>query len=385
MLKTFTIYNGGVKLFFGLNVVEKMSSVIEDSSRILVVMGKRSARLSGAYDDVINVLKNKGSTIEVWDRAEPNPTDKLVEELKEVLNGGFQYVVAVGGGSVIDLAKASRVLYSCGGSVRDYLYGVRRVCSDLKPHLIAVNLTHGTGSEIDRYSVVTIIDTREKIGFNAGYPYASFDDPRYTASLSRDQTIYVTMDAFAHAVESATSKFSSPYTALLARETIELIVKYLPKTLEKPTEVKYRYWLMYASMLAGIGIDHGVTHLGHGLEHVLTGLNPNLPHGAGLAILFKELISLIYKVDPETMCRILKPLEPELTPNPSDAERAKRAYARFLENIGFHETLSDYGFSTDSIKEIQEQYSKLAPKRYEPLSPLEVKPEEVAEIVSALL
>ncbi|MEM1662153.1 MAG: iron-containing alcohol dehydrogenase [Desulfurococcaceae archaeon] len=385
MLKNFTIYNGGVKLFFGLNVVEEMSNLIEQSSRILIVMGKRSAKVSGAFYEVISVLKNTDSSIEVWDKAEPNPTDRLVEELKTILNENFQYIIAIGGGSVIDLAKASRVLYSCGGSIREYLYGVKRVCRDLKPPLIAVNLTHGTGSEIDRYSVVTLTDTREKIGFNAGYPYASFDDPRYTVSLSRNHTIYVTMDAFAHAVESATSRFSSPYTELLARETIDLIVKYLPRALENPTEITYRYWLMYASMLAGISIDHGVTHIGHGLEHVLTGLNPNLPHGAGLAILYKELIGLIYRGNPVTMAKILKPLDPSLTPEPSDAEKARRAYIKFLDVIGFYETLSDYGFSIDSVKEIQERYSKLAPKRYEPLSPFEVKPEEIAEIVLSLL
>ncbi|MEM4691655.1 MAG: iron-containing alcohol dehydrogenase, partial [Desulfurococcaceae archaeon] len=128
MLKNFTIYNGGVKLFFGLNVVEEMSNLIEQSSRILIVMGKRSAKVSGAFDEVISVLKNTDSSIEVWDKAEPNPTDRLVEELKTILNENFQYIIAIGGGSVIDLAKASRVLYSCGGSIREYLYAVTRVC-----------------------------------------------------------------------------------------------------------------------------------------------------------------------------------------------------------------------------------------------------------------
>lgn len=385
MLRNFTIHNGGVRLFFGLNVVENIGSIVESRSRVLLVTGKKSAKVSGAYDEVTSVLKSIDASVDVWDKAEPNPTIKHVNELKAVLEEGYQYIIAVGGGSTIDLAKASRMIYSCGGDIIEYLYGTKKVCREMRPPLIAINLTHGTGSEIDRYSVVTVNDTREKLGFTAGYPDVSFDDPRYTVSLPHNQTIYVTMDAFAHAVESATSKLSSPFTELLALETIDLIVKYLPRALEKPTEITYRYWLLYASMLAGIGIDHGVTHVGHGLEHVLTGLNPNLPHGAGLAILFKELISLIYRINPDTMARILKPLEPSLKPDPSDAERARKAYNRFLESIGFNETLGDYGFAMDSVKEILEQYRILASKRYESLSPADIKREELERLIVALL
>lgn len=369
-LPFFQVYNGGVKLFFGVKAIDKVERFISTHRKALLVTGRRSAKISGALDDVINILDRLSIEYTIYNDIKPNPVVENVEGIVGAYREfGAEAIIAVGGGSIIDAAKAARLVISGGGEVVDYLYGKRPYPEKL-PFLLAVNLTHGTGTEIDRYAVVSIVETKEKIGISAGYPNVSVDDPRYTVTLPRNQTIYTSIDAFAHAVESATSTYASPYTWMLAEEAIKYIVKHLPRALEKPDDLEAKYWLLYASMIAGISIDHGVTHIGHGLEHVFSGFNPNLPHGAGLAILYKALLQFFYKLNPEVMARILKPLDPELKPRSEDADKAQKAYNEFLENIGFAETLSTYGFGTDDVKEaVRFFYEHDRMKRYHELSP----------------
>ena len=382
-MESFRIYNGGVKLFFGAGALGEAEGFLRSllPRRVLVVMGRRSGLVSGAFGDVRGVLEGLGAEYSVYSGVPPNPGEDVVGEIAEAYGeSGAEGFVAVGGGSVIDAAKAARVVVETGRGVRDYLLGRRRVFGN-RVFLLAVNLTHGTGSEIDRYSVVSLRDEGLKLGFSAGYPTVSIDDPRYTVSLPRSQTIYTAMDAFAHAVESATSTISSPYTRLLAGEAVRLIVENLPVAVENPGSLEARYRLLYASMLAGIGIDHGATHMGHGLEHVLSGMKPGLPHGAGLAILYRKLVEIIYMHRPTVMARLLRPLDPGLRPVPGDAQRAREAYTGFLEKIGFRETLRDYGFDEDAAAEAASIYmSHPLFKKYHRLAGIRVTEDMVRNI-----
>uniref|UniRef100_A0A7C4DB37 Iron-containing alcohol dehydrogenase n=1 Tax=Staphylothermus marinus TaxID=2280 RepID=A0A7C4DB37_STAMA len=383
-MKNFVVYNGGVKLFFGLNTISSVEKFLIGKKKMLIVTGRSSAERSGALNDIINILDKNGVEYVVWNRAEPNPSDRLVYDLVETWrNSVFDGFIAIGGGSVIDLVKACRVVVSSGGDIRDYLYGFRKPV-DNQYFMLAVNLTHGTGSEIDRYSVITIEETMEKIGFNAGYPTVSIDDPKYTITLPLNQSIYVTMDAFAHAVESATSIYSSPYTELLALETTRLIIEYLPKLVRELGNVEYRYWLLYASMLGGIGIDHGSAHIGHFIEHLLSGYNPKLPHGAGLAILYRKLVELIYRENPDTTCKLLKPLNPGLKPYPDYSIEASKSYNEFLDSIGFREKLSDYGFSTDSLRDILNLYDRMW-SRFSERTSISLTKESLRELLNELI
>ncbi len=383
-LKNFTIYNGGVKLFFGNNSIKYIDKYLENYSKLLIVTGKKSAKTSGALKDVEEILSGKNIDYEVYDKVFPNPTDDLVRDLVDYYREGvFEGYIAIGGGSVIDLVKACRVVAVGGGDIKDYLYGLKKPPTR-QPFLLAINLTHGTGSEIDRYSVINIRETGEKIGFSAGYPDVSIDDPRYTLTLPRNQSIYTSIDAFTHAVESATSRYSSPYTELLAGETIYYIVKYLPKTIDKPSDLEARYWLLYASMIAGISIDHGVTHIGHVIEHLLSGYNPEIPHGAGLAILYIELIRYIYEYYPETMARLLKPLDNSLKPLKEYSEKAREKYIEFLDGIGFHERLSDYGLGRDDLRHIVDKYVENI-DQYHRLSDIVFTGNELYELLEKLL
>ena len=383
--KVFPVYSGCGKLFFGVNAVKELKTYIS-RRKMLIVTGRRSAKISGALDEAVEILKNVGAEYSVFSGVRPNPSiDDVLKIVKAYRDAGSDSLLAIGGGSVIDVAKATKLLITCGGDIKDYLYG-RKKCGARDPPLYAINLTHGTGTEVDRWAVVTIPETKEKLGMEACYPDVAIDDPKYTVTLPRTQTIYVTLDAFAHAIESATSSTASPYVTLLSEEAIRYIVKYLPAVVDDPKNLEARYWLLYASMLAGISIDHAGTHVGHAIEHVLSGINPNLPHGAGLGILYNALIKYFYKSCPEAMAKLLAPLNPALKPRSEDAEKAQQAYNAFLEKINFQESLGTYGFGLDDANTIADiAYDNPILGNWIKGSPIKIDKKDIAEIIKKLV
>ncbi len=379
----FVIRSGRTTLYFGAGAVEELKGFLEDFKHVCIVTGRKSARVSGALGDLEKLLGEIGVESVLFDRVAPNPTTKIVDELARFAwENGAEALVAVGGGSVIDSAKIASAIIVCGGRAEDYLRGKRKPARTLP--IYAINLTHGTGSEIDRYAVATVENTGEKLGASITYPRASVDDPRYTLSLPRNQSIYTSLDAFYHAYESATSNLSSPYVNMMCLETVKLIGEQLPRLDAGLSNLECREKLLYASMLAGIAIDHSSTHIVHAIEHALSGIQPKLAHGAGLAIIGPRAVFHVHKAVPEKSARILKPIAPHLKGVPEEAEEAMRAVKGFQEKSGFDERLSDYGFGKDDLKLVLELVLDRL-KRMWSESPLQLTREIVTDIyVSSL-
>ncbi|WFO75890.1 iron-containing alcohol dehydrogenase [Desulfurococcaceae archaeon MEX13E-LK6-19] len=347
----FVVDYKGVRVFFGRGVVGGLGRFLKGFSRVAIVTGRSSARVSGALGDVVRVLEENNVGYDVYDRVTPNPWASQADDLGEFLwRNGFDAVVAIGGGSVIDTAKVACVIAASGGRAVDYLYWRRRPRGSLP--LFAVNLTHGTGSEVDRYAVLTVDENREKRGIAILYPKASVDDPGYTVTLPRDQTVYTTLDAFYHAYEAATSRSSTPYTLLHSVSATENIAGFIERVLRDPRDLDGRSRLLYGSLLAGIAIDMSGTHIIHAIEHALSGLNPKLPHGCGLGILGPRAVYYTHKARPSESAEILKLLDSSIKPDPGDAGKAMKIIEEFQEKIGFTRKLSDYGFGRDDIKTV---------------------------------
>ncbi len=379
-LPRFSLRYAHTQLYFGPGSVEALEKWVSQFRRVYLVTGRRSAEISGALRDVVQILERCGVKYERFSEVFPNPTDSLVNRLGELMwRFGAEAVIAIGGGSVIDTAKNASVVASCGGAIEDFIKGRREVRNALP--VAAVNLTHGTGTEVDRYAVTTIERTKEKISLAhpAIYPRISIDDPRYLLTLPRNQTIYTTLDALYHAIESSTARGSPPIVEPLAEEAVRLIARYLPRAVENPSDLEARYWLLYASMLAGIAIDLGRTHLVHAIEHALSGLKPELPHGAGLAIIGPKIVELTYRAQPEKLWRLLRHIDPELEPVEEHGGRAARAVEEFQKRVGFSERLRNYGFS----EEHEDQVVKLTMSSLRflvDLAPFEVSENTVKEV-----
>ena len=177
----------------------------------------------------------------------------------------------------------------------------------------------------------------------------AIDDPQLMTKLSPKQTRYVSIDAVNHVVEAATSKVASPYSISLAKEVIELVVKYLPKALENPEDLEARYYLAYAAMMGGVSFDNGLLHYTHALEHPLSAVKPELSHGLGLAILLPAVVKTIYKDKPNVLAYILKPISPDLKGDPSEADKAAKDVQNWLASVQVTEKLEDEGFSEADV------------------------------------
>lgn len=120
--------------------------------------------------------------------------------------------------------------------------------------IITINLTQGTGTEADRFAVVSIPEKEYKptIAYDCLYPMYSIDDPALMTTLPADQTAYVSIDAINHVFEAATTKLGNPSAISLARETVRLVALCLPLAQHNPKDLEARYYLLYASMIAGV-------------------------------------------------------------------------------------------------------------------------------------
>lgn len=383
-MRKFELKYGGVTLFFGPGAVEKVGDFVRHFERAVIASGRSSAAVSGALGDVLRLLGNLGIKHTVFSNITPNPWAAQAEELaRAVWEEGADAVVAIGGGSVIDAAKLATIVAASGGRVSDYRTGARRAKRAVP--LIVVNLTHGTGSEVNKWAVVTFENTREKVGIYARYPDVSVDDPRYTLTLDRRQSICVSLDALYHAYESATGRLSNPLTLTLAESAAATISRSLPSLMNDLKNLELRYEMLYASMIAGIAIDMSRVHVLHAVEHVLSGLEPRLPHGCGLGMLGPRAVYYTHRADPGTSARVLRALAPNIKPSPEYAKDAERAIARFQEEIGFRERLGDYGFSERDVKALAERVLATSRGTLESNAPFQVTSEVVADIIMSAL
>ena len=343
-------------VFFGAGAIKKIDFIAENLKakgydKVIVMSGRNAYKSTGAWDYVEKALIKHGIGYINYDKVTPNPTTISVNEaVKEAINFGAKAVISIGGGSPTDAGKSVAILLEYQDKSCEDLYEFKFAPSKAAP-IIAINLTHGTGSETNRFAVVTILDKNYKpaIAYDCIYPMYAIDDPALMTKLSPKQTRYVSIDAINHVVEAATSKAASPYTVTLAREVITLVAKYLPVVIDKPENIEARYYLTYAAMMAGVCFDNGLLHYTHALEHPLSAVKPELSHGLGLAMLLPAVIKNIYKSKPNVLAYILAPIAPGLKGDSTDAQKAADEVYKWLSSVGVSEKLSSEGFSEKDV------------------------------------
>jgi len=357
-MKSFTL-NLRTTLFFGIDAIhsfEKIAKYIvtQDLSPLLIITGKSSYKKCGAWNVVKEILESYEIEYAHYDGVSSNPTIEMVQTAFEFGRGiGAKSVLGIGGGSVIDVSKATAVLIANKDISARELYLKRPQVTPAVP-IFAINTTHGTGTEVDRFAVATIPEERAKISiaYDSIYPTFSIDDPSLTTKLPRDQTIYVTIDALSHALESMTSKYSNPFTVNLATQASHRIFENLPKALDYPEDVEVRYWLLYASMIAGITLDNSRAHLAHALEHPISAVKPEVPHGLGLALLLPVVIEKAYETFPDVLSVALRPIANDLRGLPEEGKKARKALEEWISSLGLNKRLSDLGFCEEDVDEL---------------------------------
>ena len=226
-------------------------------------------------------LKPVGFFTEVLPNSEVSQAEEGARAAK---NAGADFLVALGGGSCIDTAKAINIVLSLGGSLLDY-EGFNQINQPLMP-LAAIPTTAGTGSEVTQYSVILCRQRKNKLTFLSPYltPTLAILDPELTVSLPSSLTASTGLDALAHAVESYVSLSGSNLARGLAVEACELIFSNLEKAVAYGADLEARQAMLLASNLAGIAFSNTMVGCVHAMAHALGGLY-GIPHGVAVGLL----------------------------------------------------------------------------------------------------
>ena len=346
-------------VFFGVGAIKKIDDIARDLKskgidKVIVMSGRNAYKATGAWDYVEKALKDNNIGYVNFDQVTPNPTTHHVNDAAKIAREfGAKAVIAIGGGSPTDAGKSVAILLEYPDKTANDIYEFTFTPEKAAP-IVSINLTHGTGTETNRFAVVTVPEKNFKpaIAYDCIYPMYAIDDPQLMTKLSPKQTRYVSIDAVNHVVEAATSAVLSPYSVTLAREVIADVAKYMPKAIENPDDLEARYYLAYAAMMGGVCFDNGLLHYTHALEHPLSAVKPELAHGLGLAILLPAVIKTIYKDKPHILADILAPIVPGLTGAPSEAEKAAKGVQDWLASVGVSEKLLDEGFTEDDVEKL---------------------------------
>lgn len=271
--------------------------MVHGKKAFVVISNGKSTRANGYLDRLENELRQAGVETVIFDKVPANPTKPVVEEGGRMAKeNGCDFIVALGGGSVLDAAKAIGLMASNGGDLWDYVqFGTGKKQWPRIPALpiVAIPTTAGTGSETDGGAVITNPDTNEKTGvFGPGtYPVLAIVDPELMLSVPEKFKAYQGFDALFHSTEGYISASRNEFSKMVAAEAIQNVSRNLVTAIREPKNVDAMSKVALGSYLSGIQMAIGSCTSAHPLEHALSAYHEKLPHGAGLIMISKAYYS----------------------------------------------------------------------------------------------
>ena len=333
-----------VNIEFGSGKVAKAGELTKPyGKKALIVTGHSSAKKSGLYDKVKDSLKAEGIDSVLFDKVAQNPlTTTAAEGAAFAKDNGCDVVVAIGGGSIMDCAKAIAFLAVNDGDVSDYIFGKK--ASDTALPIILIPTTCGTGSEGNGIAVLTNPDNGDKksLRCNAIVAKVSIVDPECMMTMPKHVLASVGFDALCHNMESYTSKIAQPFTDALSLYAVDLIAHNLVDVYKGTGSKDSWEKITLASTIGGMVINTTGVTLAHGMEHPASGLK-DVVHGKGLAALTPTIIEDSYQGAPEKFAKLAKLFGGE------KAEDLAGKVRELLEDIELTCTLSDLGIEEKDI------------------------------------
>ncbi|MCA0972823.1 iron-containing alcohol dehydrogenase [Halobacillus litoralis] len=368
-MEAFTFYNP-TKLIFGKDQIEQLPKQLpQHTKKVLVVYGGGSIKKNGVFDQVMEQLNKAEVEVLELSGVEPNPKLSTVHEgVKICKEEGVDFLLAVGGGSVIDCTKTIATGAKYDGDAWD-LVTREATPTDAVPFGTVLTLA-ATGSEMNAGSVITNWETNEKYGW--GYPpftnpKFSILDPQYTVSVPRDQTIYGIVDMMTHLFEQY---FHTPTQSPVQDEMIEGVLRTVidtaPKLLEDLESYEHRETILYSGTVA----LNGMLQMGyrgdwasHNIEHAVSAVY-DIPHAGGLAILFPNWMKHNLHVNEDRFVQLATKVfgvEADGKSKEQIAEEGIQALRTFWTSLGAPETLRDYDISDEKFDVIVDRAMKRGP------------------------
>ena len=259
---------------------------------------------NGWLEDVVKSLDELGIEYILFTELTPNPKDfEVMLGAESFKNNRCDGIIAIGGGSPMDLAKGVGIISTNGGMIVDYK-GVDMITKAIPP-MIFIPTTAGTSADVSQFGIIS--DTKKKIKVAIVskniIPDVALIDYETTLTMDNYLTACTGIDAFTHAIEAYVSKVSSPLTDIHAIEAINIIYNYLPLIIKEPDNLQYREKLMFASMEAGFAFSNAILGAVHAMAHSLGGLL-DLPHGECNGILLNHVVDFNYSSTPDKFNKI---------------------------------------------------------------------------------
>jgi len=298
------------QLIFGSGRLEELKEVAPKyGSKCLLVCRPLEGSLKLTYQRVENLLNSVNVEVVFFDEIIPNPTIEGIEKgVITAVKNQVDFVLGVGGGSVMDSAKLIALLHDPEGVINwgkaliSYDHPFNYVAS--KQHtlpFIAVSTTSGTGSQCTQAAVISDNQKKEKITlFHLDlFPKVAIIDPELMTSVPAGVTAATGFDAFTHAFESYLGGRTSPLTKQMSFQAIELVIENLPKAIKEPNNIEYRTQLAWADTLAGMCLSNGGADLPHPLGEIIGGICPRIAHGETLAMVYPSFLEYKKNIAPD--------------------------------------------------------------------------------------
>jgi len=390
-MEKFIWYNP-TKLYFGKGQINKLNDELKNYKKILLVYGGGSIKKIGLYDTVVHIIKEESKFFLELSGIEPNPRLTTVRRgIQIVKDNEIDLILAVGGGSSLDTAKAIAV-----GAVSNYdiLDLLMNKYSQSTGVAIGTILTlSATGSEMNPRSVISDEDKNLKLGLgtwdvDATYPKFSICDPTYTISVPKDQTMNGIIDIISHVLEQY---FNQNDNNIIGQQMAESIIKTMidigPKLLNDLENYELRETMMICGTMAWNGIMRGLNNNGdwscHKIEHALSAVY-DISHGAGLAIVTPVWMEFCVKKDPSQFVKFATQIFNIRKDNKTDEEigfEGINSFKQFLIKLGAPTSMKDYQIKKYDLDELVEKTMLGQEKIGQYIS---LKNEDVRKIISQL-
>ncbi len=348
------------RVTFGVGALAKLPELVAGLGARALVISDPGIVKAGILDRVTSLLQGAGVTGDAFTQVEPNPSIETVNAAHDMFRrsrGAF--VVAVGGGSSMDVGKVVAVLAAHGGTVLDY-EGLGKVPGPGVP-VVAIPTTAGTGSEVTIFSVITDHQRKFKLAVGSPFtvPQVAICDPELTLSMPPALTAATGMDALTHAIECYVNTVHNPISKTLALEAIRLIGRALRRAFANGTDLAARTEMLLASTMAAMAFTR--TRLGnvHAMSHPLGG-HFNVPHGVANAILLPHVMAWNMVACYDTYPIVAGALGERvagLAPHEA-AQSAVDAVRRLSRDVGIPERLRDQGVTREAIPRMADDAMK---------------------------
>lgn len=345
------------RVLFGNGKLNELKEQKMPGKKAMIVISKgRSTKANGYLGRTEEQLQLAGVETAVFNRVEANPLKSTVMDgAAFARENNCDFIVALGGGSCMDAAKAMATMATNDGDCWDYMgRGTGKKMPIIKRPLpvIAITTTAGTGSEVDSWGVITNEETHEKLGFGSIdelYPVLAIVDPELTRTVPPQLTAYQGFDAMFHSIEGYISRLANPMSDMYALTAIENVSRNLLKAVKDGNDMEAREKIAFGSMLSGTVMCISSCTSEHAMEHTMSAYHQELPHGAGLIMISRAYFTYFIEqhVCDERYIRMAKAMGIDDADDPMDFIAA---LSKLQEDCGVAELrMSDYGIRPEEF------------------------------------